>query len=263
MTDLERMTLLARRARAAFERVARWRGWDPSLGGWCLDASMFLREMARANGLQVDIGCGYGHYFTLLGDTVVDITATQFDVKEPVAILLLEEAAKVGPWWKMWKRDTEPTTVCNSGLSVDAERALAETDLEVLIRLATRARVVFERFAAQDRWSPNLGGLCHDATQFIRRMANAHGIPTFCGGGSGHWFVLYEAHGEPMVVDITATQFEQPEKVMVLPLKEAAKRGRWWDLREKEESLDSYERIAEDVALLEGDLPPDPFEEGA
>lgn len=250
MTDLERMTLLARRARAAFERVAGRCDWDPCLGGWCLDASMFLRNMAKANGLRVDIGCGYGHYFTLLGDMVVDITSTQFGEKDPVAVLPLAEASKRGRWWEMWKRDTEPTVVVNKELAADAERALAETDLEVLVGLARRARMVFERFAAQDNWKPHLGGLCHDATQFVRRMANAHGIPTVAGGGSGHWFVLYEAHGTPMVVDITATQFGQPEAVMVLPLAEAERRGRWWVLIDRIATLTSYPRIASDAELI-------------
>jgi hypothetical protein len=100
------------------------------------------------------------------------------------------------------------------------------TDLERLITLARIARAAFERVAARDGYNPTLGGLCYDASCFLRRLASAHGIETDLGHGYGHWFVL---HGDT-VVDVTSTQFGQPERVAVLPLAEAAKRGQWWEL---------------------------------
>jgi len=100
------------------------------------------------------------------------------------------------------------------------------TDLERLLGLARIARVVFERVAAKDTYPPHLGGLCYDASCFLRRMAAAYGIKTDLGQGHGHWFVLFGN----TVVDVTSTQFGQPEKIAVLPLEEAEKRGHWWSL---------------------------------
>lgn len=118
-------------------------------------------------------------------------------------------------------------------------------DLEKLVGLARIARAAFERFAAKDNWKPDLGGLCYDATCFLRRMAAAQGIATDAGMGRGHWFVL---HGDT-VVDITSTQFGQSDRVAVLPLAEAQKRGPWWELLERSSALpDAEDRISKAVA---------------
>lgn len=101
------------------------------------------------------------------------------------------------------------------------------TDLERLIGLARIARAAFERVAAKDNYSSHLGGLCYDASCFLRRMATAYGIATDLGHGFGHWFVLYGG----TVIDVTSTQFGQPEKIAVLSLEEAARRGNWWVLQ--------------------------------
>jgi hypothetical protein len=101
------------------------------------------------------------------------------------------------------------------------------TDLEQLIKLARITRSAFEKVARKQGYQSNLGGLCYDASNFLRRMAEAYGIPTDLGIGSCHWFVLYGN----IVIDVTSTQFDQPEKIAVLPLSVAEERGSWWKLQ--------------------------------
>lgn len=52
----------------------------------------------------MDIGHVPGHWFILLDDMVVDITSTQFGVANAVSILSLDEAMKIGRWWRL-RRD--------------------------------------------------------------------------------------------------------------------------------------------------------------
>jgi len=110
------------------------------------------------------------------------------------------------------------------------------TEFEKLIGLAQIARATYERIAIKSGFGPDLGGMCYYASNFLRKLAKAHGIPTEIGRGMGHWFVIYIHDGVDMVVDITATQFDVKDRVAVLPLTDAVKRGAWWELREREDS---------------------------
>jgi len=101
MTDLERLIGLARFARITFEKVAERDQWPYNLGGLCFSASFFLHKLAENYGIKTEIGHGIGHWFVLFEDKVVDITATQFGVKEKIAVLSIEEAEKCGGWWEL------------------------------------------------------------------------------------------------------------------------------------------------------------------
>ncbi len=104
MKDLERLVDLARIVRAAFERVAEVHDYPSNLGGLCYDASTYLLRMARSQGIDVQLGHGVGHWFVLLGDTIVDVTSTQFGQPDRIAVLPLAEASKIGNWWELRER---------------------------------------------------------------------------------------------------------------------------------------------------------------
>lgn len=231
MTNLERLVVLARRARVVFERIAVRRNWHSDLCGWCKDATVFIFDRAREMGINADMGHIPGHWFVLLDNMVVDITATQFGRKEPVTVMPLEEARKAGWWWHLEPHDRistaqEPWDV---SLIEEATKEMGQEDFKQLLRLARIARSAYEVVARECGYKPDLGGLCYDASQFLRRMAFEHGIITDLGAGRAHWFVLF---GDT-VVDITATQFGVQENIAVLPLVEARERGDWWKLEHR------------------------------
>lgn len=83
MSKLDRLKMLARVVRHAYEKIY---GQHSSLAGACFDASRQLFRLAKDNGLDVEIGIGDGHAFVLLGDIVVDVTATQFRKRQKVLV---------------------------------------------------------------------------------------------------------------------------------------------------------------------------------
>ena len=90
-SELRRLIKLARIVRRAYEKI-----YDESsdLGGACFDASRQLFRLAKDNKLAVEIGIGDGHAFVLLGDTIVDVTATQFGKKQKVLITKRKQLEK-------------------------------------------------------------------------------------------------------------------------------------------------------------------------
>jgi len=65
-----------------------------------------------------------------------------------------------------------------------------------------------------------------------------------------------------MIVDVTSTQFSQPDKVAVLPMERAEKIGAWWELQEKLDAPKNHieydnMRFAIEVAeeILIGEMP--------
>jgi len=104
------------------------------------------------------------------------------------------------------------------------------TDLEKLTALAWAVRRGFERYVTKTYgWvDPDLGGYCYEASARLFRLAKTHGLDVSLCKGHGHWFVMLDGK----VVDVTSTQFKQPEKVAVLTQEEAEKRGDWWKLLE-------------------------------
>ena len=108
MTDLERLIGLARIARAVFEQVAMRDNWNPNLCGLCYDASCFLYRLAKREGIVTELGRGIGHWFVLFGDTVIDVTATQFEQPERVMVTSLKQARSRGNWWHLCDRNPDP-----------------------------------------------------------------------------------------------------------------------------------------------------------
>lgn len=83
MSKLDRLIRLAQIVRRAYEKIY---GENSDLGGACFDASRQLFRLAKDNGLAVEIGFGADHAFVLLGDTIVDVTATQFGKRRKVVV---------------------------------------------------------------------------------------------------------------------------------------------------------------------------------
>lgn len=120
------------------------------------------------------------------------------------------------------------------------------TEFGKLLRLAGIARNTYEKIASKCGYKPDLGGLCYDASCFLRRLAKAHEIPTEMGQGKGHWFVIYVHEGVDMVVDVTSTQFGVEDRIAVLPLFEAMKRGDWWNLQGRRSGISEHSWMTED-----------------
>jgi hypothetical protein len=95
MTDLELLINLARFTRTVFEKESRLE----DLAGMCYDASCFLHTIAKAYGIETRIGAGVGHYFVVYNNMIIDVTATQFGIKEKVVIIPIDKAKEVGRWW--------------------------------------------------------------------------------------------------------------------------------------------------------------------
>ena len=90
VSELNRLKCLAHIVRKAYEK-----SWNSdNLGGACFDATRQLFCLARDYGITVQIGLGDGHAFVLLGDTIVDVTATQFGKYRKVLVSKLGRLAK-------------------------------------------------------------------------------------------------------------------------------------------------------------------------
>jgi len=84
---MEELIALARVVRAAFSRA-----YSGDLCGYCCRASVQLFLLARERGIvDARLAVTWGHVFVVLGDTIVDVTATQFGVADAVAVLPLEK----------------------------------------------------------------------------------------------------------------------------------------------------------------------------
>jgi len=127
MENLERLVELAKIVRQACEFYTEKTECGPEdLAGLCYDASCALFGLAKKNGISVEMGESSCHWFVLLDNMIVDITATQFGVPDKVAVLPIEEA-KEG-WWKLEIRSDLPIVngwVAN-GITKIAEELLEE-----------------------------------------------------------------------------------------------------------------------------------------
>jgi len=103
MTDLEKLTVLAWAVRRAYDRYSSTihKIDNPDLAGYCYEASARLYRLAKTHGLDVKLCQGVGHWFVEFGGKVVDVTSTQFQQPEKVAVLDKNEAEKRGDWWKL------------------------------------------------------------------------------------------------------------------------------------------------------------------
>jgi hypothetical protein len=108
MNDLMRLLGLARKIRLALEKVAIENGYNDDLGGLCYDATLILSEIASQSNIEVELAQGYGHWFVLYNDMIVDITATQFGVKEKVMVISTSEVHHIGNRWTLLKKMKYP-----------------------------------------------------------------------------------------------------------------------------------------------------------
>jgi len=127
MENLERLVELAKIVRQACDfYTEKTECVSEDLAGLCHDASCALFGLAKKNGISVEMGESSCHWFVLLDNMIVDITATQFGVPDKVAVLPIEEA-KEG-WWKLEIRSDLPIVngwVAN-GITKIAEELLEE-----------------------------------------------------------------------------------------------------------------------------------------
>lgn len=88
-------------------------------------------------------------------------------------------------------------------------------------------RLMLEYYAEDADFSKDLSGLCAIASGELHARLKRNGISStivlYEGIGYGHCFVEVENH----VVDITATQFGEREKVCVKPVEEARAKDFW------------------------------------
>jgi len=223
---MDKLIEIAWKLRMAFERVSKAKGWSDDLYGMCYCASCLLHKIAADNRITTEIGRGSGHYFILYdGNIVVDITSTQFGQPDRVAVMPLEKAEKIGDWWKLLSKTLFIPQNSMAMKWAEDEFDKISFDMENLIALAYQVRTAFERTAERDSWNKDLTGLCYHASKFLHAVAVERGIDTQVCGGVGHYFVMY---GD-FVIDVTSTQFGQPDRVAVKPLVEAGKIGPWWE----------------------------------
>ena len=85
--DLLRFAVVARRF---FVYQARQQDWDKALGGWCLLASRTLEAILNHFGYDAKVvGTSdlSGHFWVEVGNYIIDITATQFGVIQPITFI--------------------------------------------------------------------------------------------------------------------------------------------------------------------------------
>ena len=83
MDKLKRLVKLARIVRQAFEKLEPY---NSDLRGCCYHASVQLAYLAQKEGIPAEIGTAPEHVFVLLGNTIVDVTATQFGKRRKVVV---------------------------------------------------------------------------------------------------------------------------------------------------------------------------------
>lgn len=89
MTDLNRIIDLAKFVRATFEKKYTK---NPTLSCYCYRASLELFCLAKDEGIDIKLAGNTGHVFCTFGETIIDITATQFGNPDRIAI------GKIGDW---------------------------------------------------------------------------------------------------------------------------------------------------------------------
>lgn len=91
---LKNVLRLAVVVRRFFVYQAKQQDWDTNLGGWCLLASRTLEAVLTRSGIPcVTVGTKdlSGHFWVEVGKYIIDITATQFGVIQPIVVFNKEE----------------------------------------------------------------------------------------------------------------------------------------------------------------------------
>jgi hypothetical protein len=104
MNKLGRLVKLARIVRQAFEKLEPY---NSDLRDCCYRASVQLVYLAQKEGIPAEIGTAPGHVFVLLGNTIVDVTATQFGKRRKVVVgdlrTLISQTARGCTYVKPWE----------------------------------------------------------------------------------------------------------------------------------------------------------------
>ena len=124
--ELRQLIKLAQFTRCVFERMEERHNRPNDLRGLCYEASLYLYNLAKAHGITVEIGRGTCHWFVLYGDTVVDVTSTQFGHPERVAVLPLEKAEGCGSWWHLQGKESPLADEVYYHIASSADREVGE-----------------------------------------------------------------------------------------------------------------------------------------
>lgn len=112
-----------------------------------------------------------------------------------------------------------------------------------LAGLKRLARIVRRYYEEHHYCGSDLAGCCFRASRQLFKLAEDCGIRTEIGLGECHAFVLYGGK----VVDVTATQFGNYQKVMVVDLETMSKRRSWsthpWRLQHRLSNLSKANRM--------------------
>lgn len=90
--------LLIKLARIVRKYYDRKDGQGSTLAGYCFTASRQLFMLAKDCGIPVKMGLAACHAFILYGNTVVDVTATQFGKRRKVLVADLDTLSEERPW---------------------------------------------------------------------------------------------------------------------------------------------------------------------
>ena len=96
MSQYVKVIELAEKVRSAFEEIAESESGRSDLHGFCDRASVQLFLAAERHNIKgVHLCLGYGHVYCMFEHFIVDVTATQFGVKNKVLWVALFDLPKI------------------------------------------------------------------------------------------------------------------------------------------------------------------------
>jgi hypothetical protein len=95
----------------------------------------------------------------------------------------------------------------------DKQVDLLTKNTKMLIKLAHKVRDAFEEISQKESLPTNLCGLCLRSSVQLFLAAQYFGINIQVIGGDGHCYTMCDGH----IIDVTATQFGEKERVLVVP----------------------------------------------
>jgi hypothetical protein len=94
-----RMMEIATQVRKAYEEISESEYGPSNLCGYCCRAAAQLFLAAQRHGINgVQMVLGSGHVYNIYNGHIVDVTATQFGVGDPIYVVPVGEASLHGAW---------------------------------------------------------------------------------------------------------------------------------------------------------------------
>jgi len=127
-------------------------------------------------------------------------------------------------------------------------------EMGMLVRIAYKVRDAFEEIGQKEQLPQDLCGLCLRSSVQLFVAAKYFGIDIQVIGGYGHCYTMRDGY----IIDVTATQFCETERVLVVPPSRTTyyhnSRSKRWDKEKICETLDSiYADIWDESSKFESD----------